>query len=213
MIRAVKIGDLAQEMREEYEAGEAAVKMAMAAAGKGIQADWRQQITSAGLGMRLARTIRTRAYPIGRNSMNAAAVVWANAPEIIHAFDQGVTIRSRDGFWLAIPTPEAGTKGVGRKRITPGGFEQRTGMRLRFVYRDSGPSMLVADGARINSRGRAVMSRAKVRADGIRTGAVTAVIFWLVPQVTLRKRLDLSRDIDKWASRIPGMITANWGDS
>src|SRR5690606_20506444 len=127
--------------------------------------------------------------------------------------DQGVTIRSRDGFWLAIPTPEAGTRGVGRKRITPGGFEQRTGMRLRFVYRSSGASLLVADNARINSRGRAVMSRAKVGADGMRRGAVTAVIFWLVPQVTLRKRLDLARDIDKWASRIPGMITAYWRDS
>lgn len=210
MIRAVTIGDITKVMREEFEAGEKAVKTAMEMAGKGIQAGWRQQITAAGLGARLPRTIRTRAYPIGQNSMNAAAIVWANAPQIIGAFDRGVTIRSRDGFWLAIPTPEAGTRGVGRKRITPGGFEQRTGLRLRFVYRRTGPSLLVADGARINARGRAVMSRAKVGADGIQRGAVTAVIFWLVPQVTLRKRLDLSRDVDVWANRLPGLIVKNW---
>ncbi|MBN9568983.1 MAG: hypothetical protein J0H79_15430 [Alphaproteobacteria bacterium] len=197
-------------MREEYQAGEKAVKTAMSVAGKGIQAGWRGQIAAAGLGARLPRTIRTRAYPIGENSMNAAAVVWANAPEIIGAFDRGATIRSRDGFWLAIPTPEAGAKGMGRKRITPGGYEQRTGLRLRFVYRSNGPSLLVADGARINTRGRAVMSRAKVRADGIQRGAVTAIIFWLVPQVTLRKRLNLSRDIDTWANRVPGLIVRNW---
>lgn len=210
MIRAVTIGDIKKAMREEYQAGEKAVKTAMSVAGKGIQAGWRGQIAAAGLGARLPRTIRTRAYPIGENSMNAAAVVWANAPEIIGAFDRGATIRSRDGFWLAIPTPEAGAKGMGRKRITPGGYEQRTGLRLRFVYRSNGPSLLVADGARINTRGRAVMSRAKVRADGIQRGAVTAIIFWLVPQVTLRKRLNLSRDIDTWANRVPGLIVRNW---
>jgi hypothetical protein len=210
VIRAEIIGDIAKVMREEYEAGEKAVKTAMATAGKGIQAAWRTQISGAGLGARLPRTIRTRAYPVGQDSMNAAAVVWANAPEIIGAFDRGVTIRSKDGFWLAIPTPEAGPTGLGRKRVTPGGWEQRTGMRLRFVYRRGKASLLVADGARINSRGRAVMSRAKVRADGVQRGAVTAVIFWLVPQVKLKKRLDLGRDVDKWADRLPGLIVRNW---
>lgn len=212
MIRAVTVGDIAKAMRDEIKAGEKAVKTSMAEAGKGIQAGWRAQIASAGLGARLPRTIRTRAYPIGEDSMNAASLVWSNAPVIIGAFDRGVTIRSNDGFWLAIPTPEAGKTGLGRKRITPGGFEQRTGIRLRFVYRKSGASLLVADGARINARGRAVMSRAKVRADGIQRGAVTAVIFWLVPQVTLRKRLDLARDIDRWANRVPGLIVNNWRD-
>ncbi|WIY52457.1 DUF6441 family protein [Devosia sp. YIM 151766] len=210
MIRAVTVGDIAKIMREEFAAGEKAVKSAMSAAGKGIQDGWRSQIMTAGLGLRLPRTIRTRSYPIGQNSMNSAALVWANAPEIISAFDRGVTIRSNDGFWLAIPTPEAGNKGVGRARITPGGYEQRTGLRLRFVYRENGPSLLVADGARLDSRGRAVMSRAKVRADGTQRGAVTAVIFWLVPQVTLPKKLDLTRDIDTWATRIPDLIVKNW---
>jgi hypothetical protein len=203
-------GNLEKALLEDIRAGERAVKRAVSVAGAGLQRDWRSQITKAGLGARLPRTIRTRAYPVGDDSLNAASLVWSNAPEIIGAFDRGVTIRSRDGFWLAIPTPLAGTKGLGRKRITPGGFEQRTGLRLRFVYRRTGPSLLVADGARINARGRAVMSRAKVRADGIQRGAVTAVIFWLVPQVTLRKRLDLARDADKWAAQVPGLIVQYW---
>lgn len=203
-------GDLEQMMLEEIQTGEQAVTRAMTVAGRGLQRDWRSQISGAGLGNKLPRTIRTRTYPIKDISLNAAALVWSNAPEIIGTFDRGATIRSKDGFWLAIPTPEAGVKGIGRKRITPSGFEQRTGMRLRFVYRRGQASMLVADGARINSRGRAVMSRAKVRKDGLQKGAVTAVIFWLVPQVTIRKRLDLGRDGDKWAGQVPGLIVQNW---
>lgn len=209
-ITATVDGDLERMMLEEVMAVERAVTKAVTVAGRGLQSDWRAQIKSAGLGARLPRTIRTRTYPVGDVSINAASLVWSNAPEIVGAFDRGVTIRSQDGFWLAIPTPEAGTKGLGRRRITPRGFEQRTGLRLRFVYRPVGASLLVADGARINSRGRAVMSRAKVREDGVQRGAVTAIIFWLVPQVTLRKRLDLARDADKWAAQLPGLIVQNW---
>lgn len=203
-------GDLKAEMEAEILAGERGVTRAMSVAGRGLQRDWRSQISGAGLGSRLPRTIRTRTYPVRDVSLNAAALVWSQAPEIIGAFDRGETIRSKKGFWLAIPTPEAGTKGLGRKRITPGGFEARTGIRLRFIYRRGQASLLVADGARINARGRAVMSRAKVRKDGIQRGAATVVIFWLVPQVKMPKRLDLGQDADKWSGRLPSLIVQHW---
>ena len=203
------IGDLLEDMRKETEAGERAVQRAITAAGKGLQRDWRKQVEGAGLGTRLARTIRSEAYPKGRNSINAAALVWTRAPSIVEAFDQGAMIRSKDGFYLAIPTEAAGARGLGNKRITPGGWEQRTGMRLRFVYR-ARASLLVADDARLNTRGLAAMNRRKVRKDGTRTGSMTVPIFILVPQVRLAKRLDLARDAERWASRLPQMITSNW---
>lgn len=203
------IGDLIEDMRKETEVAERAVQRAVAAAGKGLQRDWRSQVEGAGLGTRLARTIRTEAYPKGRNSINAAALVWTRAPSIVEAFDQGALIRSKNGFYLAIPTEAAGARGLGNKRITPGGWEQRTGMRLRFVYR-SRASLLVADDARLNARGLAAMNRRKVRKDGMRGGSMTVPIFILVPQVRLAKRLDLARDAERWASRLPQMITSNW---
>ena len=67
-------------------------------------------------------------------------------------------------------------------------------MRLRFVYRRGRPSLLVADDARVNARGLAAAKRGRRRRDGMLTGAETVVIFILVPQVRLRKRLDLDRD-------------------
>lgn len=204
------VGDIAMQMREEIKAGERATSRAMAAAGNGLKNDWRAQIAAAGLGTRLGRTIRSAVYPQRQDSLNAATMVWVkpnSAPKVVSAFDQGALIRSKNGFYLAIPTPAAGTRGLGNKRITPGGWEQRTGLRLRFVYRRPGPSLLVAE-SRLNTRGRAVASRSKTG-----RGVATVPIFILVPQVNLRKRIDLARDAAAWANRVPGLIVSNWRDS
>ena len=143
-------------------------------------------------------------------SISAALLVFSRAAEITDVFDRGVLIRSRHGLWLAIPTAEAGTRGVGRARITPGGWERRTGMRLRFVLRRGRPSLLVADDARVNARGLAAAKRGRRRRDGMLTGAETVVIFILVPQVRLRKRLDLDRDASAAAAALPSAILAAW---
>jgi len=152
-------GNIVVAMRAEVLAGEKAVTTAMQNAGAGLKADWRRQITGAGLGQRLARSIRAANYPKGQPSLNAAALVWSKAPGIIGTHDTGPLIRSKDGFWLAIPTPAAG-KGARGRRLSPGEWERRRGLRLRFVYRRRGPSLLVADG-RLNNRGLGVASRSK----------------------------------------------------
>ena len=130
--------DLVAMMATEIKAGEKAVSAAMREAGTGLKSDWRAQITGAGLGRRLANSIRSQTFPKSSNSLNAAALVWSKAPEIIGAHDTGPLIRSKNGFWLAIPLPAAG-KSTRGGRITPGEWERRRGMRLRFVYRRTGP--------------------------------------------------------------------------
>jgi hypothetical protein len=35
-------------------------------------------------------------------------------------------------------------------------------------------------------------------------------IFLLLPQVRLRKRLDLARDADRALDSVPGLVVANW---
>ena len=196
--------DLVALMRAEVAASQKAVSTTMAQAGLGLKTAWRGQITSAGLGARLANTIRSQTYPKGRNSLDAAALIWSNAPVIIGAHDTGPLIRSTSGFWLAIPLPAAG-KAMGGKRITPGMWEQKTGLRLRFVYRSRGPSLLVADAVRLNTRGQAAVSKSKTG-----RGQVTAPIFLLVRQVKLPKRLDLMRDAERAQAAIPGSIVRNW---
>ena len=196
--------DIVAAMAAEIAAGEKAVTAAMREAGTGLKTAWRAQITGAGLGRRLANSIRSQTYPRSGESLNAAALVWSKAAVIVGAHDTGPLIRSKSGFWLAIPTEVAGRSFRGG-RMTPGEWERRRGLRLRFVYRRRGPSLLVADKARINKRGQAVASRSKTG-----RGQVTAPIFLLVPQVKLPKRLDLERDAERAHDAVPGLIVANW---
>ena len=195
--------DLVAAMAAEVNAGEKAVTAAMREAGTGLQSSWRAQITGAGLGRRLANSIRNQTFPRSGESLDAAALVWSKAPVIVGAHDTGPLIRSKDGFYLAIPTEAAG-RGLRGRRITPGEWERRRGLRLRFVYRRTGPSLLVAEG-RLNTKGQAVVSRSKTG-----RGKVTAPIFLLVPQVKLPKRLDLDRDAERALDSVPGLIVANW---
>jgi hypothetical protein len=205
-------GDLSAALDVEIVAAEKAVTAGVARTGEALKVAWRAQVTGAGLGRRLANAIRANRYPRSGVSISAASLVYSRAAEITDAFDRGALIRSRHGLWLAIPTAEAGIRGLGRARITPLGWERRTGMRLRFVFRRGRPSLLVADDARVNARGLAAAKRGRRRQDGMLTGAATVVIFILVPQVRLRKRLDLDRDAVAAAAALPGAILAAWDD-
>lgn len=201
----LEITDIARLMQAEIAAGEKAVSVAIKDAGTGLKTAWRGQITGAGLGPRLARTIRAQTYPKARNSLNAAALVWSKAPVIISAHDTGPLIRSRGGLWLAIPTEAAG-KGRGGKSPTPREWEARTGLELRFIPRRRGPSLLIAEG-RLNTKGRAVASRSKTG-----RGLTSVPIFLMIRQVRLRKRLDLAREAEQAVDSVPGKIVAGWVD-
>jgi len=195
--------DIAALMQAEITAGGKVVSAAMREAGTSLKYAWRGQITGAGLGTRLGNSIRLASFPKSGDSLNAAALVWSKAPVITGAYDTGPLIRSKDGFWLAIPTLAAG-KSTRRGRITPGEWERRAGLRLRFVFRRRGPSLLVAEG-RLNTKGRAVASKSKTG-----RGVSTVPIFLLVPQVKLHKRLDIARDAERVVDGVPGLIVANW---
>ena len=95
--------DLVALMQAEIAAGEKAVSAAMREAGTSLKSAWRGQITGAGLGTRLGNSIRLASFPKSGDSLSAAALVWSNAPVIVGAHDTGPLIRSKNGFWLAIP--------------------------------------------------------------------------------------------------------------
>lgn len=113
--------DIASLMAAEVAAGERAVTAAVRETGTGLKLAWRGQITGAGLGARLANSIRAEVFPKAGASLNAAAVVWSKARVIIGAHDTGSLIRARNGLWLAIPMPAAG------RRSAASGSRQRRG--------------------------------------------------------------------------------------
>lgn len=211
--------DPVQLFREMDLESRRAVTEGMRIAGEGLKRDWQTQIQGAGLGRGLSKAIKTRLFPRNLDSSSAASWTYVepkNAPRVIEAFEQGAVIRARGSTFLAIPLPTAGAR-VGRSRttgrfqsLTPSLWQQRTGITLRMVPRTRNHALLVADEARLSTRGNAVMNRRRVRKDGTRTGSMTIPIFVLVPQVRLRKRLDLAGPANAWAGRLPGLITGNW---
>ena len=203
-------GNLAAIATEILQEAEAAVTRGVFIAGRGLRDDWRSQVRASGLGSRLANTVRQADFPRSGTSLRAASLVWTKAQDILHAFDGGVLIRGKGGLWLAIPLPAAGITGFGRQRITPWRWEQRTGMRLRFVYRRNGPSLLVADDAWLNSRGLAAAKGGRRRRDGILTGAQTVPVFLLLRQVKMPKKLDLDALAREATARLPGAIVGAW---
>ena len=69
------------------------------------------------------------------------------------------------------------------------------------------PSLLVADHAGVAGRGCAVRTKAARGASYSRlAGRTTVPIFLLVPQVTLKKRLDVEGAARRWAGRLPGLV-------
>ncbi len=194
-------------MDREYRRGERAVTSGMRQGESLLKGKWREQVTSAGLGKRLANAVRGQTYPKGNVSMNASAMVWTNAPKIMAAYEHGAVIRSKDGFWLAIPTDAAGLGKRGRK-ITPHEWEQRTGRKLRFVFVSGRIGYLVADDVRLTKK----LVAGKGRARKGRQGTSTIVIFTLLPQTRLKKRLNLLQAADLVVTQIPGLITSAWED-
>jgi len=202
-------GDLNRLMADEVQAGKRAVSTAMRAAASSLKATWRDEVRAAGLGSRLSNAVRAEVFPRGKVSLNGAFQVYTKAPWIFSAHESGATIMASGGGWLAIPTETAG-RGRSGKRITPGEWEQRTGLKLRFVYRRGRSGLLVADGARINKRGLAKRKGGTRRKDGILTGETTAIVFILVRQVKLPKRLNLFVSSAAVHAGLPAAIVAAW---
>jgi hypothetical protein len=199
---------LQRDMQAELRDIERAVATGTRDAGRGLRTELRRQVTSAGLGQRLANSWRDKHYP--NQKLDAASLVYTKAPQIIRALDEGAVIRSKRGRFLAIPTENAPRKGTDGRRISPSTFPEHRFGPLRLVPRPSGPSLLVADGLRTSfSRKTGQLRgfrRATDRAMRSGQGLTTVVMFLLVPQVKLRKRLDVARAAERWSGQLPALI-------
>lgn len=208
-LRAALQGNLKKIMQEEFQTAERAVTLGVREATDGLKLAMRRQVTASGLGPRMANTWRGDIYPKGQSSIRAAGLVYTRASKVMVGFEEAKVVRSKDGFWLAIPTPSAPKRGVGGQRISPSNFpEQRFGS-LRFIYRRNGPSLLVAENLRPS------ISRATGEVRGFRKtktsrGLSSVVMFWLVPQVKMPKLIRFAEESARWHDKLPGLILKNW---
>ncbi|MCC2664966.1 MAG: hypothetical protein K0R41_2881 [Geminicoccaceae bacterium] len=199
---------LQADLQGELRAIELAVASGTRDAGRGLRTELRRHVVNAGFGQRLANSWRDKHYP--NRKLDAASLVYTKAPQIIRAFDEGAVIWSRRGRFLAIPTENAPRKGTDGTRISPTTFPEHRFGPLRFVPRPTGPSLLVVDGLRASfSRPTGELRgfrRATERARRSGQGLTTVVMFLLVPQVKLSKRLHVARAAERWSGQLPALI-------
>lgn len=200
---------LAKDMEKEFVAITGSIQAGTKEAAEGLKNDLRQQVTSAGMGTKLANAWRSKVYD--NQGYNPVGLVYTRAPKIIEAFDKGVLIKPKaGGVWLAIPTVTAPKRGTDGKRITPLNFPEAKLGKLEFVYRDKGPSFLVVHNVRASYSRKTGQLRGfrKASDTALRTGKglSSAIMFILIRQVKLEKRLDVATAAKIWGERLPNMI-------
>lgn len=218
----VSADKLSAEMEAEIEAGKRAVTKVISRTASKVQTAWRGEVRSSGLGSRLAQAIRMKVYPENQASLEAAGLIYARpgkspetgAARIIAGHEEGSVIRAVGRSWLAIPTEEAGRARRSKVQVTPAEWQRRTGIKLNVVVRPNGNRLLVAN-VRLGKPGKGGAPPRLVRGRMTKSGAYgsgtfASVIFVLVPQVKLRKRLRLMDAADRSALELPQAIVREW---
>lgn len=210
-LQAAIEGRLADHMAAETKTCETAATSAMQRASAGLKAEIREQITGAGLGRRLANAVRSRVYPVGRKALDPSGLVWSNAPKLTEVFETGATIRPVNGTrYLAIPTENVpNAKGGKRRKMTPVEVEAAYDQDLKFAK--AGNGRLIAYVEAVGARSGKGFRRATGKRLASGRAAVSVVMFVMVPQVRLRKRLDIQGAGERWSARLPAMIAEDLG--
>lgn len=212
-LRAALEGNLEKMMVEERERGAKAVTSGTSRALNDLKGKLRDTTISTFGSPRLANAWRGNVYPRPpTNSLGAAGTVHTNAPHIIEAFSSGTMVRSADGFFLAIPSPDAPRQYLG-KRVTPSNWPSDRYGDLRFVYRRGKSSLLVVDGVRRNKSGRVgrqLSGGGKTRSGNYRQGVVSVVMFFLVPQVRFKRVFNLDELYASASEAMVEHIVAAW---
>ncbi len=189
-----------------------------------LKLELREQVTSAGLGARIAKTWRSNVYPKAGRSLNPAGYIWSAAPEIISSYIDGATIRPvNGGKWLWIPT-----KAVPRRRrstnyasslgkrsrgtaMTPEEVELHFNAELDVVI-DGGKGFAFIDVVSGVSRGyrEATAGRLRGRRGMAPRKAKPVLMFTLVKAVKKPRLLDLDGPTQRAASRIAARLAALW---
>jgi hypothetical protein len=223
LLTATVRGDLRAAMEAEVRDAARAMRRGVERAGREVQAELRAQARGAGFsdrGRAVANAWRLSLYPppaAAPRTLRPAALVWTNAPKLVDAFDRGIPIVARGGRYLAFPTPYNAARGG--LRVTPA--QMQAARREAFVIRSKsnpsvrlwclrvraasgiarrsrrlrlfvGPNAEILTGRRRGQQGRA----REILAQGF------VPMFFLLRQVSLRKRLDVAA----LRRRAPGIL-------
>jgi hypothetical protein len=144
-------GNLRAAMQQEVRDTARALRAAVDATGKRVQARLREQVMAAGFkggGRNVANAWRMRVYPrVPGRSLRPSAMVWSNMPNVVDAFERGARVTAKGGKYLAIPT----------------GFNRVAGRRQSMAQRAAGGAagVRVSTAEMVRARGQAFIIRSK----------------------------------------------------
>jgi len=196
-------GDLREVMAQRLRVAERAVTGAVRSITFGLQRELRRQVKRAFRsapvalsGGSIEKTVAARVTPVRGFSLEPEGLVHSRAlyrrpsgqVDLLEVFDRGAEIRAAGGKWLAIPTEHAPLRSGrgGMRRARP----RESGLKLQF--RPTRNPRL----ARLVLRDRAAAGR-------------ETVVYWLVREVRLPKRLDIAGAERKWRARLGPQIERN----
>ncbi len=206
MIKVGKIGQISRDLDRYAQRLESASQKAVRKSAFNSKKSWGSHISGAGLGSKLPRSIRYKFYK--NEGHDAAAIVYTKAHQILRGFDQGATLKSRTGKYIAVPTKYA-PKRSERKRVTPRNFPARLGKLIFVPARGSRPALLVVKNARKSyskKDGRFRGVRAASKRAIAKGESETIVMFTLHKQVKMRKRTNMKMVIEREVKKLPALI-------
>jgi len=197
-IQLAAFGNLQKELNRQSDEVARAIFEATDDVAVAVKKRFRQQINSAGLGNRLAKTWRHRTFP-SRNvlTLEPAALIWSKAPHIVSAFSSADPIRStRSAGFLAIPTdfaPASRKRGARRRRMSMEDFLETFGLDSLKVFPKpgSGNRVFYAVAEKGFRRSGGKKRRSRVVKEGGRIKSQPVLMYVLVKQVRLAKRFDI----------------------
>ena len=207
-VRAAIEGNLNNIVAQELKDATAGAREGMKEGTNLLKTRLRSQIQRAGLGPKLAKTWQGRFYDNDRG-LNVAGFVYSKAQRLVGAFSEGTTIRAKSGRLLAIPTEHAPKRGRDRRRrATPDNWNASRFGPLKFIPsagRRTG--LLVVEENRLSKKtGRATGRAKRTKTGRMGRGAATIVMFVLVPQVRLKKRLNIRAAESQVVNLLPRLI-------
>ncbi|MGI4880456.1 MAG: DUF6441 family protein [Janthinobacterium lividum] len=187
------------------------VTAAMRDAGAGLKETLRDQVRTAGLGSRLANTWRGNTYPEAGASLDPAAYIWSNAPNIVASFATGATILPLNGRkYLWIPTknvPATRQRRSSSHAAGPAEVQEVFKQPLIMIPGRSGHMLAFIDASLTSNR----RVRSAARARGAVKGKPRLVLmFTAVPTLRVAKKLDLDGAGQFWGDQFPALLQDRW---
>jgi hypothetical protein len=202
------VDEIARVIAESERPMARAATAAVREAGEIAKRDGRASIAAGGFGSKWQNALRANVYPVGRDSIRAAAVIYHKVPYAI-AFEEGAIIQGKPLLWLPLSTVPIGRGG---RPIPASKFRQQVGMPLYTIRRPGRPPMLGAHVRAGSGRGVSLTALRRGRAAGAKGTLRLVPLYVGIEAAKMPKRFAIREAIRHAADQLPALYLKHFRD-